>query len=227
MCIKINKIKQSYYSGITQLKSRSLRVGEALEIVDRFCYLGDMIGDGGGAEEASRVRVQCAWGKFRAIAPILTTRGASLKIKGTIYRSCVQSVMIYGSETWATKVEDVNRLVRAERMMVRWMCGVTLKDRIHSEELLARLGITSVADVVRRGRLRWFGHVERMPDSDWVSKCRLLNVVGARSRGRGRKTWQECVNEDLKKVGLTEVAAHVAGSCRVEAWRFGWPSDPC
>jgi hypothetical protein len=206
-CSKCSTAQGTRVPGAVAQRELSLRAGEALEIVDRFCYLGDMIGDGGGAEEASRVRVQCAWGKFRALAPILTTRGASLKIKGTIYRSCVQSVMIYGSETWATKVEDVNRLVRAERMMVRWMCGVTLKDRIHSEELLERLGITSVADVVRRGRLRWFGHVERMPDSDWVSKCRLLNVVGARSRGRGRKTWQECVNEDLKKVGLTEVAA--------------------
>ena len=36
-----------------------------LECVGKFCYLGDMIGSGGGAEEASRARVQCAWGKFR------------------------------------------------------------------------------------------------------------------------------------------------------------------
>ena len=36
-----------------------------LERLSKFCYLGDMIGSGGGAEEASRARVQCAWGKFR------------------------------------------------------------------------------------------------------------------------------------------------------------------
>ena len=35
------------------------------------------------------------------------------------------------------KVEDMRRLERAERMMVQWMCGVTLKERKHSEELLA------------------------------------------------------------------------------------------
>ena len=34
------------------------------EVVERFCYLGDMIGSGGGAEEASRTRVRCAWSKF-------------------------------------------------------------------------------------------------------------------------------------------------------------------
>jgi hypothetical protein len=40
-------------------------------------------------------------GKFRELAPILTTRGAFLKLKGKIYRACVQ---VYGSETWAMKV---------------------------------------------------------------------------------------------------------------------------
>src|SRR5579864_6847988 len=72
-----------------------------LDCVDRFCYLGDVIGDGGGAEEATRARVKCAWSKFKELAPILTTRGASLKLKGKIYRACVQRVMVYGSETWA------------------------------------------------------------------------------------------------------------------------------
>ena len=49
--------------------------------------------------------------------------------------------MTYGSETWPMKVEDRQRLERAERMMVRQMCGVTLKDRKLSEELRRRIGI--------------------------------------------------------------------------------------
>jgi len=35
-----------------------------------------------------------------------------------------------------------------------------------------------VADVVRKGRLRWYGHVERKDVEDWVSKCRRLEVQG-------------------------------------------------
>ena len=91
-------------------------------------------GHGGGAEEASRARVRCAWGKFRELSPILTSRGASLKVKGKLYSACVQSVMIFGSETWAVKVDDTQRLDRTERMMVRWMCEVTLRDRKSSED---------------------------------------------------------------------------------------------
>ena len=46
------------------------------------------------------------------------------------------------------------------------MSGVTLKDRRTCEELRHRLGIESVDSVVSRGRLRWFGHVERKETYD-------------------------------------------------------------
>src|SRR5213083_144136 len=114
---------------------------------------------------------------------LLTARGASLRVKGKIYRECVQRVLVYGSETWPMKVNDMQRLVRTENSMVRWMSGVTLKDRRPSEELRLGLGIEGVEEVVMRGRLRWFGHVERKEADDWVSKCRNLEVVGSLKRG--------------------------------------------
>ncbi len=51
--------------------------------------------------------------------------------------------------------------------MVRWMCGVSLNDRpggimTANEELGSRMGLECVSDVLRRGRLRWFGNVEKM-----------------------------------------------------------------
>ena len=57
-------------------------------------------------------------------------------------------------------------------MIVRWMCGVSLKDRKRSVDLYSLLGVRSMADVVRRGRLRWFGHLELRSVDDWVSACR-------------------------------------------------------
>ena len=37
-----------------------------------------------------------------------------------------------------------------------------------------------MAEVVRRGRLRWFGHVEHKSEDDWMSACRNVVVVGVR-----------------------------------------------
>src|SRR3989442_2630968 len=157
---------------VNEVRQFVLEAREEFEVVDKFCYLGDVIGKGGGAEEASRARVRCAWGKFRDLRMLLTVRGASLRVKGKIYRACVPRVLVYGSETWPMKKDDMQRLVRTENSMVRWMSGVTLKDRRPSEELRLGLGIEGVEEVVRRGRLRWFGHVERKEADDWVSKCR-------------------------------------------------------
>ena len=115
------------------LNGVELEPGVKVECVSKFCYLGDTLGSGGGVVEVARARVRCAWAKFKELSPILTVRGASYRIKGRIYSACVQSVLIYGTETWAMKADDLRSLERTECMMVRWMCGVSLKDRRRSE----------------------------------------------------------------------------------------------
>ncbi len=57
-------------------------------------------------------------------------------------------------------------------------------------------------DVLRHGRLRWFGHLERKGRDDWVSTCRGFDVAGPKGRGRSRKTWGECVRQDLQSLNL-------------------------
>ena len=68
--------------------------------------------------------------------------------------------------------------------MLRWMCGVTLRDKVPTAELSRRLGIEGVVGVMRRGRLRWLRHVERKEVDDLVSACRNLEVAGSRA-GQG------------------------------------------
>ena len=45
---------------------------------------------------------------------------------------------------------------------------LSLKDRKHSLDLYSLLGVQSVADVERRGRLRWFEQMERKSGDDWI-----------------------------------------------------------
>ena len=106
-------------------------------------------------------------------------------------------------------------------MMVRWMCGVTLRDRKSSEELRKRLGIVSVSSLVSHGRLRWFGHVERKNADDWVSACRKLEVTGV--RGRGRKTWKECVADDMRNLKLKQEDVQDHAFWKVAFWETVQP----
>ena len=82
---------------------------------------------------------------------------------------------------------------------------------------MSLLDIESVSVVVRRGRRRWFGHVERKQPDDWVSACRHIVVESVKGRGRGRhrKTWRECV-EDMSKLKLSVMDTHDRA-----VWRSG------
>jgi len=81
------------------------------------------------------------WNKFRQLAPLLTNKDVSLIMRGRLYSSCVRSSTLHGSETWPARKENEVAFQRAEMRMVRWMCGVKLKDRFSSKELRERLGI--------------------------------------------------------------------------------------
>ncbi|XP_057312797.1 uncharacterized protein LOC130654265 [Hydractinia symbiolongicarpus] len=169
----------------------------SLEIVKNFCYLGDMLGSEGGVGRSVTCRIGSAWKKFRELLPLLTSRVLSIEVKGRLYEACVRSVMLYGSETWAVKQEDLDRLERNDMRMVRWMCNASLRDKKSSDELRSRLSIRRIKDVIQVRRLNWLGYLERMEEDNWVRKCRDLIVPGAKPRGRPRKTWHEVIRTDL------------------------------
>jgi len=56
--------------------------------------------------------------------------------------------MLHGSETWPVRKENVVALQRAEMRMVRWVCGIKLKDRFPSRVLRERLGIDDITLVL-------------------------------------------------------------------------------
>ena len=202
-------------SGFVKDKVMQLGEGEECEVVDKFCYLGDMLSVGGGADAAVVTRIGSAWKKFRELKPILTSKYVSCKTKGKIYEACVASVMSYASETWPMKKSTETLLERNEMRMVRWMCGVTLLDRIRNEELIERMGIKPIGEKIRISRLRWFGHVMRKDDDDWVKQCMEIDPEGKSIRGN-RKTWRKTVDEDMKYKGLK-----VEDCMDRKAWRRG------
>ena len=46
------------------------------------------------------------------------------------------------------------------------MCGVSMKDRMTSEELRKLVGVDPTTTVIRSGSLRWYGHVMSKSDED-------------------------------------------------------------
>ena len=63
-----------------------------------------------------------------------------------------------------------------EMSMIRWMCGIKLNERKKGEELRELLGLEPVSSMIKKSRLRWFGHVEHKDDNDWVKCCMMWEV---------------------------------------------------
>ena len=108
--------------------------------------------------------------------------------------------MLYAAETWAMKAVTLNRLRRNDRAMIRWICNVKAQDEVSSDSLLTKLGIQDLDVVLRTGRMRWFGHVQR--STGWIREVCKLNVVAQKRSGRPRKSWDEVIKNDRKKLDI-------------------------
>ena len=80
------------------------------------------------------------------------------------------------------------------------MCAASIKDRKTNEELKRLVGVEPITTVIRSGRLRWYGHVMRKGDENWVNKCMEIRVEGRKPVGRPRRSWLESVEADMTEL---------------------------
>jgi len=73
----------------TGCTSVDIGVNVNLQLVDKFCYLGDMLSVDADADVAVENRIRIGWNKFRQFVPLLTNKDISLKVRGRLYSSCV------------------------------------------------------------------------------------------------------------------------------------------
>jgi len=86
---------------VTSASRTSVDIGASarLELVDKFCYLGDVLSVDGDADAAVEARIRTGWNKFRQLVPLLTNKDISLIMRGRLYSSWVRSSMLHRSET--------------------------------------------------------------------------------------------------------------------------------
>ena len=91
-------------------------------------------------------RARIGWVKFRECRELLNSKRFSLKLNGMVYRSGVRSAVIYGSETWCLRENEMTIILRrTETAMVRVMCGAKLMEKKRTEDLMEILGLKETA----------------------------------------------------------------------------------
>ena len=210
VCLKCKGIMEGTMDSIKKLCNE-------VETVNGFCYLGDRLNASGGCEAAVTARVGIGWVRFRKCGELLLGNRFPLKTKGKLYRCCVRSAILYGSETWCLKENDKAILRRTERAMVGAMCGQKVVDRKTTEEQMDLLGLKETIDQLATANgVRWYGHVLRRDDNSVLRAALNLEVTGKRKQGQSKKTWKKQVEEETEKVGLKKEDA-----LRRDKWRDG------
>ena len=113
----------------------------------------------------------------------------------------MQSTLLYASETWAFPRHQMHRLDVFQMKCLRKICKVSLKDRINNERILGWCNVAKISNIVSHRRLRWLGHLARMPDERLPKRVLFGHMDGFVLRGKSQ--WVDYVREDLQIAGLS------------------------
>ena len=70
--------------------SVDIGVNANLKLLDKFCYLGDMLSVDGDADAAVENRIRFGWNKFRQLVPLLTNGYIIESEREIVQRLCMK-----------------------------------------------------------------------------------------------------------------------------------------
>ena len=145
---------KSYY-GLVPNQHQNLvnKDGQNFEVVDEFVYLGDFTCKDNDISLEIKRRIMSANRSYHGLQRHLRSKMLTKKIKLSIYKTLIRSVLTYGSESWPLTKKDENLLLSFERKVLRTIFGAKLEDGRHRRrynfELEQDFGEPNIISVVK------------------------------------------------------------------------------
>ena len=177
---------------------------EKLVTTSSFTYLGSTISDDVTLDKELDRRIGRACGTFAKLkGRVWENRKLTIKTKMAVYRACILSTLLYGSETWAIYASQEKRLNTLHLKHLRNILGIRWDDFVTNNSILKRAGLDSIQSLLKQRRLRWLGHVRRMEDGR-IPKDLLYGelVKGKRSQGRPKQCYRNVCRNDMRDCGI-------------------------
>jgi hypothetical protein len=204
--LKINT-KKTKIMKITKRKEEEKNVkmrGMEIEIVNSFTFLGSDLKSEGGSENEIKRRLAMAGAVFNRLQEkIFKRHDIVLEVKMRIFNTCVIPVLIYGSESWSITKTMEKRLDAAENKWLRRIMRIKYTRHITNEEIREKTKQVMLSKRIQKVRMKWAGHMLRMPNSRNPKKIFEYKPEGKRERGRPRRRWIDNLDDDLKMAGLS------------------------
>ena len=193
---KTEYLVPSHQQGVVKLE------GEPLPSVNSFKYLGSVIDGSGGCGNDVDGRIKVAWSRWRDLSGVICDKKVPVKLKRKLYKTVVRPAMVYGSECWALRKQDEQRLHTTEMKMLRWSQGKTRNDRIKNETIRGNAKVTPINSVLTQKRLSWYGHVMRRDETHITKSTLRTTVTGTRPRGRPKMRGLDKLKSYMRIYGI-------------------------
>ena len=162
--------------------------GEELEAVDDFTYLGSNISAENSVQKDISARINKARNSYSSLRNIWKSNIYSLKTKLRLFNSNAISVLLYGCQSWRVSKDDMNKLDVFQTKCLRRTCNIFWPNKISNEDLYRRTNSSPISTQIQKHRLRWLGHVLRMPQDSIPKVALRWTPTGKRNRGRPKTT---------------------------------------
>jgi hypothetical protein len=127
------------------------------------------------------------------------------KTKKLMYQALVQSILLYGAETWTLNTQQANKLVAIEMDFWRRSARKSRKEEVRNVTIRENMEVgKNILEVTEEKRLRWFEHVERMPGNRLPLNILEWEPEGTRRRERPKDKWIDGVRRSMTNHGLRE-----------------------
>ena len=126
---------------------------------------------------------------------------------------------MYGNETWTLYRHHIKKLKTLQQQHLRFILNIKWTDYVTNDEVLERAKTEDIENILIRNRLRWLGHVVRIPDERPVKNLLYSELAeGTRKVGRPFLRFKDTMKDMLKRGGVLDIWKSVATD-RLE-WRW-------
>ena len=168
----------------------------SVKFVSTFIYLGSKISKTGDLKPEIDRRRALAAGVMQSLwRPLWRHRSISQRTKRRIYNTSVLTVLLFGSETWPLNTLAA-RLDGFNSRVLRTIEGIHWSQHISNDEVRRRTQQPLASRLAAQRRIRWFGHVQRLPPEHPTRAILDFNPQMAgwrRPRGAPRTRWLDVV----------------------------------
>nr|VZI19895.1 unnamed protein product [Spirometra erinaceieuropaei] len=171
--------------------------------VDSFKYLGARLLSNGQSKDDIVCRIDAACWVFSSLRKCLwIRRDLSIATKIRVYRASVRSVLLYGCECWALRVEDERKLEVFDHHCLSTILRVKFTDFVSNETVRVRCdNIARITQAIQERRLKWFRHVLRRPPQELsVTALDPVPLSTWRRRGGGQLKTRLDTVQDMEVV---------------------------